>query len=560
MEPVCELVLDRYLLLEHLGSGGFGSVWLAHDQRLDREVAVKLIPRPRAGDRDGRRRAAREALAAARLSHPAIVALYEAGADEDHFYLVSEPVYGAALSDLYLEGALSDAELLRIGVLLCGALAHAHARGVVHRDVKPQNVIVPDDDDDAATPAKLTDFGVAQIAGEQSFTRSGDVIGTLAYMAPEQAEARPVTSSADLYSLALVLYEGLAGFNPVRGATPAETARRLGERLPPLARARRDLPSALCAALDRALAADARSRGSLSDLREALLSAQGELSVDRPAPANSRLRAAQPQLAPLGAPRRARIAGALAAGALVLAALLTPLGPHGAGSVGLLSVGAILAVAAAPRAGWLALAAGSVLWLAFAGEPGAALLLLLALAPTPILLTSSPWLWSAPALAPLLGAIGLAGAFPALAGRVSGAWRRGALGALAVLWAALAEPLYGRRLLLGPAHSSTPRPSWQGSLPDAISHALLPLLSGGALALAAVWALAAAAMPLLVRGREPLTRALAAILWATALTAATGALWGYFGASLGAVDSTVLVVGGALAAALAAPRLPTGVA
>ncbi len=151
-----------------------------------------------------------------------------------------------------------------IGVALADALQHAHEHGVVHRDVKPGNVIVPTPRRDGSTvPAKLTDFGVARVAGEQALTHTGDVIGTLAYMAPEQADGLAAGPPADLYSLALTLYEGLSGSNPLRGSTVAATARRLGVAITPLRDVRPDLPPALCAALDRALAPGPDERGTL---------------------------------------------------------------------------------------------------------------------------------------------------------------------------------------------------------------------------------------------------------------------------------------------------------
>ncbi|HEX2086115.1 MAG TPA: serine/threonine-protein kinase, partial [Solirubrobacteraceae bacterium] len=266
VEPRGELVLDRYRLLRRLGAGGFGTVWLAHDQRLDRDVAVKKVPLE-GGESP---RAEREALAAARLGHPGIVALYEAGRDREAFYLVSELVRGSSLAELEREGALSDLDVVRIGVALCGALEHAHARGVIHRDVKPANVMVADD----GGGAKLTDFGIARLADAAALTRTGDVVGTIAYMAPEQAEGRHVTGAADLYSLALVLYEALSGTNPVRADGAAATARRVGMRMPQLRRLRRDLPAGLCAAIDAALDPDPAVRGSVAGLRAALEAAE----------------------------------------------------------------------------------------------------------------------------------------------------------------------------------------------------------------------------------------------------------------------------------------------
>src|SRR5205085_8384197 len=135
-----ELVLGRYRLHRRLGAGAFGTVWLARDERLERDVAVKLLPRERVMGG----RFEREARAAARLSHPAIVTLYEAAVDDDGAYLVSELVRGATLADLLQAGRLSDRDVVSIGITMCDALAHAHEEGVVHRDVKPSNVLVPE--------------------------------------------------------------------------------------------------------------------------------------------------------------------------------------------------------------------------------------------------------------------------------------------------------------------------------------------------------------------------------------------------------------------------------
>src|SRR4051794_8641331 len=279
------LLLDRYRLVRRLGSGGFGTVWLAQDERLDRPVAVKRVP---TGDAATAERARREALAAARLSHPGIVALYETDADEEACYLVSELVRGETLGALEEQGALSDRDVVEIGAALCEALAHAHARGVVHRDVKPGNVLVPEAADDGGSAAKLTDFGIARVVGDDALTRTGDILGTLAYMAPEQAEGRGATPASDLYALGLVLYEALSGTNPIRGASPAETARRVGSPVPPLRRLRRDLPGELCEAIDRAVDVDPAARGGIADLRRALSAVQREVSdepglVDEPA-------------------------------------------------------------------------------------------------------------------------------------------------------------------------------------------------------------------------------------------------------------------------------------
>ncbi len=543
-------MLDRYVLLERIGAGAFGTVWRAHDDRLHREVAVKRIARGPRESREERRRATREAVAAARLSHPAIVALYEADADDDAYYLVSELVRGPSLDRLLAAGELDDREILRIGVVLSDALAHAHTRGVVHRDVKPQNVIVPDEVTGGGAQAKLTDFGVALIAGDQPLTRAGDVVGTFAYMAPEQAQGRVVDARADLYSLALTIYEGLAGFNPMRGSTPALTAVLQRDPVKPLERTRPDLPRGLCQSLDRALSVDPARRGSLADLRLAL-------GRGLSAPLPSRRRAPPARQAPVGrlGPRRPRPVAGLAAAALVLGALVTPLGPAAPVSALWAAAVAGVAVVLLPRGGWLALALAGVVWLAVRGQPGTALLVAVAAAPVPLLLRGAPWLWSAPALAPLLGAFGLAAAFPAVAGRCGHAWQRAALAALGVWWTTLAEPLYGRRLLFGAPSGTGPRTAWEGSAPDAISNALAPLASGSCLALAAVWALAAVALPWVVRGRSPMARALGAIAWAMGLVAASGLV----GPQAGGPGAGTLVIGAAVAVAIATVRTPAAV-
>src|SRR5436190_16153742 len=270
-----ELLLGRYRLTRRLGSGGFGTVYAATDERLRREVAIKVIP---CADTDDER-AGREARVAARLNHPNVVALYELGSDDENVYLVSELVEGRTLAELIAEDALSDRDIARIGAAVCDGLAHAHERGVVHRDVKPQNVMVVAQPARGSGFAKLTDFGVAHLAGDEPLTRTGDVGGTLAYMAPEQAEGVRVTWEADVYALALSLYEAWTGVNPVRRRGPAATARQVGKRLPSLGRMRRDLPPELCSAIDRALDPRPERRPQPEELAAVLRAAFAELSA-----------------------------------------------------------------------------------------------------------------------------------------------------------------------------------------------------------------------------------------------------------------------------------------
>jgi hypothetical protein len=541
------IVLERYRLVEPLGSGGFGEVWRARDQVLDRDVALKSIEL--APGEDGER-AAREALAAARLSHPAIVALYEACATEDAFYLVSELVEGATLADLIAADALTDEEVVEIGLALAAALEHAHRRGVIHRDIKPQNVLVPARAKGSYPHAKLTDFGGASLAGDEGLTRTGDIIGTLAYMAPEQSEGGRVGEEADLYALALVLYEALAGVNPVRGATPAATARRIGARIERLARHRPDLPRPVTDTIDAALHPDPRERGTLAELRDGLqLDNLGSVAPLR------RTRRPAPRSAPApvpAAPEQPRLAPARATPASSQAEEPIPTVPEPARW-------------RLPRGVWIGCGLALIAWQAVAGRPGVALLAAAALVPTLALpgLRTHPGSDSLLALlAPALGVVGLAGAFPALAGQLRRPLARAGVGALGYWWLVLAEPLLARRLWLGTAPGTPTRTAWEGSLDGAAAHVVGPLLVTGVALGAALWALAALVLPWLVRGRSAALDVVAASAWSAGVAAAAPALdaglraHAAYPSPRGAVIGAVL--GGAVAVAARALRGPAG--
>ena len=545
-------MLGRYKLIERLGSGGFGVVWRAHDDMLGRDVALKRIWLGPEGDRE---RASREAHATARLSHPAIVALYEACVVEDAFYLISELVEGATLAELIADDALADEEVLEIGLALTSALTHAHARGVIHRDIKPQNVLVPDPGQRGSQAAKLTDFGGASLVGEEALTRTGDVLGTLAYMAPEQSEGAPVGEEADLYALALVLYEALAGFNPVRGATPAATARRIGRPLESLARVRRDLPRELAEVLDDALAPAPEDRGSLEHLQSII-----EVTLEQGLE-NRRNRRRSPRAHRRGASEAAQ-------------ALAQPTPLSLRSDPQLEEPPAQIAPEptlerpqrfSLPRALWIGCALAAIVWQAWIGHAGVSLLVLAALLPL-IVLPAEPrssrvgagWLMCA--LAPVLGLTGLAAAFPALAGQAA-RWRERAFyGALGYWWLLLAEPLLGHKLWLGAPRGTPARSTWEASIGSTATHLISPDLVLGTLLGALLWGCAAAVLPLLLRGRSAPLDVLGAILWASALLAATPVLDGGLSAdpSYQTPRGLILgvVLGGALAVAARALRGP----
>jgi hypothetical protein len=546
------LALRRYRLGRRLGAGGFGAVHEAFDERLERWVAVKVIP----ADGAAPERARREAKAAAGLDHPGIVGLYDAGEEAGARYLVCELVEGPTLAALEAAGGLTDRDVLRIGLALCDALEHAHARGVVHRDVKPQNVLVPDDPRSWRGAAKLTDFGVAMLAGDDPLTRTGDVVGTLAYMAPEQASGAHVDEQVDLYATALVLYEALAGHHPVRGASPAETARRVGRPVEPLERRRPDLPEELCEALDTALLADPARRGTLADLGDALEGALIDLPDDDGTIVQHPVE--RPSLlppVPRGAPR---VAHALATGAIV-AGSLAFLGPS-AQVPWPAALAAIALVALLPRLGWLVVLAGTIVALvagpaAIASDTGvaaagSAALLLLAAAPVPFLLARSPRSWSVPVLAPLLGAVGAAAAYPALAGRGTRVLERAALGALGAWWLLLAEPLANRTMLLGPAVHAAGGANAQEAVSIA-ADAVGATVTAGLPVLLAVWAVGAAVLPWVVRGRSLAFDAVTATAWSAGLAGATAALMPWLGHEVAATEPRGLVAGAVAGGVLA---------
>jgi serine/threonine protein kinase len=273
---VGSLVLNRFLIERRIGSGGFGTVYEAWDGRLERPVAVKAIE---SSGSPGPDRVLREAQAAARLNHPGIVTLYEMGEEDGNALLVTELVDGSTLAQLNRDGSLSDREIGEIGADLCEALDHAHERAVVHRDIKPQNVLVTDGGEQSA---KLMDFGVARLADAAALTAPGDVVGTLAYMAPEQAEGRTAGPEADVYALGLMLYESWSGEHPTRRATPAATARAIGARLRPLRRLRPDLPRELCETVDACLQTRPDRRPSLEELGEAIEGSLAQLAEQPP--------------------------------------------------------------------------------------------------------------------------------------------------------------------------------------------------------------------------------------------------------------------------------------
>src|SRR3954467_122161 len=250
------LMLGRYRPLRPLGSGGSGSVWLARDEQTGLEVALKIVPR----EGKAAARAEREAQAAARLRHPSCLRAYAFARDPRHVYIAYEYVPGQTFREALRAGDLNDAAAVQACAEICDALAHAHAAGILHRDVKPSNVLL------AAGRAKLLDFGLARMQEAETLTAQGDVPGTLAYIAPERLAGEDATGAADVWAIGVMLWEALSGRHPFWQTSMLDTARAIESGAPPLATLRPDLPKALLQLVDRSLSLAPARRPSAHEL------------------------------------------------------------------------------------------------------------------------------------------------------------------------------------------------------------------------------------------------------------------------------------------------------
>jgi eukaryotic-like serine/threonine-protein kinase len=305
----------RYCQRQVLAQGGMATVELALDLELDRQVAIKRLAKNLAANDEFKQRFVREARLAARLSHPNIVAVYDVGEDDGLPFIVMEYVAGETLADLLRRrGRLEPDEAVALALQACAGLETAHEAGLVHRDVKPQNLLV--------TPGgtvKIADFGIARSLDGTQLTQAGTVLGTAAYLAPEQAVGETVTASADVYALGAVLYELLTGRPPYVAASLAELAARQREgTIAPVRELAPEVPAATEDAVMHALARDPEYRpASAAALAEEL----------RPAP-TAVTEVARSVRGPVShGPRRVQLA-ALILGAALVAVLVVALSLH----------------------------------------------------------------------------------------------------------------------------------------------------------------------------------------------------------------------------------------
>ena len=253
-----DLLNNRYKLVDHIGTGGMAEVYRAHDTLLDREVAVKILHKQFVSDETFIAKFKREAKAAAKLSHPCIVNVFDVGHSEDINFIVMEYVAGGTLKqEIEKYGRLSYKDAIKIAIDVASALNHAHIRGLVHCDIKPHNILI-----DSEGKAKVADFGIARVMATATATlNNNDVMGSVHYVSPEQAAGKNVTAQSDIYSLGVVLFEMLTGRVPFEAETPVAVALRHVKDVPPLLREfNPDIPPVLESIVSKTLAKNPSER------------------------------------------------------------------------------------------------------------------------------------------------------------------------------------------------------------------------------------------------------------------------------------------------------------
>ncbi len=272
------LLAGRYELGSLLGQGGMGTVRDATDRRLGRPVAVKILRADLAEQATARRRFETEAHAAARLTHPNVVMVFDSGEDDGIPFLVMERLPGRTLADELAAGPLSLERVGEVARGILAALAAAHAAGIIHRDIKPGNVLVTD-----AGDVKVSDFGIAKTVDDVDQTQTAELVATPGYLAPERLAGEPASTRSDLYSVGVLLYEALSGRRPFAGDTPLAVMRAIERgHAEPLTSQRRALPAEVVAVVERAMSLDPRRRFASAIDMAAALEPPAELDATEP--------------------------------------------------------------------------------------------------------------------------------------------------------------------------------------------------------------------------------------------------------------------------------------
>ncbi len=248
---------DRYQIIRTIGEGGMANVYLAHDTILDRDVAVKILRGDLADDEKFVRRFQREAISASSLSHPNIVEMYDVGEDDGQYYIVMEYVEGKTLKSLVKRrGALTLPEVIDIMLQLTSAVACAHDSYIIHRDIKPQNVLIKEDG-----TVKITDFGIAMALNSNELTQTNSVMGSVHYLPPEQANGSGATIKSDIYSLGILMFELLTGKLPFKGENAVEIAiKQMREKIPSVCEINPDIPQSIENVILKACAKNPKNR------------------------------------------------------------------------------------------------------------------------------------------------------------------------------------------------------------------------------------------------------------------------------------------------------------
>jgi WD40 repeat protein len=275
---VHDTIIGHYRIIEKIGAGGMGEVYLAEDTKLDRKVALKFLPQHLCQIADCRARFTREAQAAAKLDHPNIVAVHEVGEYNGRPFFSMQHVEGLTLKDVIAGKPLSMDRIIEIGSQVCEGLQAAHEKGITHRDIKPSNILI-----DSHGRARIVDFGLASVLGTDQLTKTGSTLGTIGYMSPEQVRGEKVDQRTDLFSFGVVLYEMITGHSPFKADSEAATLHAITNTKPDLlARFRREVPSEIQTIIDKALEKDVATRYQHADEMVAdLLRIHQETSAQR---------------------------------------------------------------------------------------------------------------------------------------------------------------------------------------------------------------------------------------------------------------------------------------